>query len=98
MALGFYGDQSENSATKAVYHGELPPGSRCCDTVRIPRGLSLATAMTSAAFFPHLEQRIRSASSLSVIFHPTRRARASGSFWGDEPQSQITGTRNCPKQ
>jgi hypothetical protein len=39
-----------------------------------PRGLGLATATTSAAFFPHCEQRRRSASSLSVIDQPTRRA------------------------
>jgi hypothetical protein len=37
-----------------------------------------ATATTSAAFFPHLEQRIRGASSVSVTFQPTRRASA----WG----------------
>jgi len=43
-----------------------------------PLGLGLAIATTSAAFLPHLEQRIRSASSLSVIFQPTRRARACG--------------------
>jgi len=42
------------------------------------RGLGLAIAITSAAFFPHCEQRIRSASSLSVIFQPTRRASACG--------------------
>ena len=45
----------------------------------MPRGLGLATAPTSAAFFPHCEQRIRSASSVSVTFQPNRRARASGS-------------------
>jgi len=39
----------------------------------MPRGLGLATATTSAAFLPHCEQRMRSASSLSVIFQPTRR-------------------------
>jgi hypothetical protein len=33
----------------------------------MPRGLGLATATTSAAFFPHFEQRIRCASSLRVI-------------------------------
>jgi hypothetical protein len=38
------------------------------------RGLRLATATTSAAFLPHLEHRIRSASALSVIFYPTTRA------------------------
>jgi hypothetical protein len=43
-----------------------------------PRGLGQATAMTSAVFLPHLEQRIRRASSLSVIFQPTRRASACG--------------------
>jgi hypothetical protein len=35
--------------------------------VGTPRGLGLATATTSAPFFPHLEHRIRSASSLRVI-------------------------------
>jgi hypothetical protein len=44
--------------------------------LRADRYESLATATTSAAFLPHLEQRIRSASSLNVIFKPTRRARA----------------------
>ena len=43
-----------------------------------PRGLGFATATTSAAFFPHLEQRIRSASCFSVIFQPTRRATCPG--------------------
>jgi hypothetical protein len=33
---------------------------------RDARGLGLATATASAAFFPHLEQRIRSAISFSV--------------------------------
>jgi len=42
----------------------------------IPHGLGLATATTSAALFPHWEHRIRGASSLSVIFQPTRRASA----------------------
>jgi hypothetical protein len=40
-----------------------------------PRGLDFATATPSAAFFPHLEQRIRGASSVSVTFQPTRRER-----------------------
>ena len=69
-----------------------------CGFFGMPRGLGLATATTSAAFFPHLEQRIRSASSRSVIFQPTRRASASGSISRRAPQSQITLTRDCPKQ
>ena len=36
------------------------------------RGLGLATATTSAAFFPHLEHRIRGSSSPSVTFRPTK--------------------------
>ena len=39
-----------------------------------------ATATTSAAFFPHCEQRSRGARPLSVVDPPTRRARASGSM------------------
>jgi len=45
-----------------------------CGFFGTPRGLGRATATTSAAFLPHLEHRIRSASSLSVILYPTRRA------------------------
>jgi hypothetical protein len=44
------------------------------------RGLGLATATTSAAFLPHFEHRIRSASCLRVTDQPTRRASASGSI------------------
>jgi hypothetical protein len=33
--------------------------------------LGLATAITSGAFLPDLEQRIRGASSVSVTFQPT---------------------------
>jgi hypothetical protein len=36
-----------------------------------PRGLGLATATTSATFFPHREQRIRVASAASVTFLPS---------------------------
>jgi hypothetical protein len=39
--------------------------------------LGLATATTSAAFFPHCEQRNRGARSSSIIDQPIRRARAS---------------------
>jgi hypothetical protein len=39
---------------------------------RTPRGLGLATDTTSAAFFPHLEQRIRSVRSFSITFQLTR--------------------------
>jgi hypothetical protein len=42
-----------------------------------PRGLGLATATTSAAFFPHLEQRIRVARAASVTDLPPMRANAS---------------------
>jgi len=47
-------------------------GHNSCALTRVisgvtPRGLGLATAMTSAAFFPHLEQRIRSASSYTDL-------------------------------
>jgi hypothetical protein len=46
----------------------------------MPRGLGFATATTSAAFFPHCEQRSRGASVFSVVDQPTRRAGASGSM------------------
>jgi len=46
----------------------------------MPRGLGFATATTSAAFFPHREQRSRGARALSVIDQPTRRAKTSGSM------------------
>ena len=62
------------------------------------RGLGLATATTSAVFSPHCEQRIRCASSVSVTDQPTRRARASGSMCREAPHTQLTRTRNCPKQ
>ena len=62
------------------------------------RGLGLATATTSVAFFPHCEQRIRCASCLSVILQPTSRASASGSMCREAPHTQLTRTRNCPKQ
>lgn len=42
----------------------------------MPRGLGRATATTSAAFFPHSEQRIRCASASSIVDQPTRCARA----------------------
>jgi len=45
-----------------------------------PRGLGLATATTSAAFFPHFEQRSRGSRALSGIDQPTKRARAWGSM------------------
>ena len=46
----------------------------------MPRGLGLATATTSAAFFPHCEQRRRGATALSVVDQPARRAGASRSI------------------
>jgi hypothetical protein len=51
-----------------------------CGFFRTPLGLGLATAMTSAAFVPHCEQRIRGARSVSVTFQPTMRANVSGSI------------------
>jgi hypothetical protein len=45
--------------------------------VGIPRGLGLATATTSAAFFRHCEQRSRGARALSVVAQPTKRAQLS---------------------
>jgi hypothetical protein len=62
-----------------------------------PRGLGLATATTSAAFFPHLEQRIPGASSFGVTFQPTRHARACGAISRQAPQSQTTRTRKSRK-
>jgi hypothetical protein len=61
------------------------------------RGLGLATATTSAAFFPHLEQRIRDASSLSVTFQPIRRAGAWSGISRPAPHSHTTRTRKSPK-
>jgi hypothetical protein len=69
-----------------------------CGFFGTPRGLGLATATTSAAFFPHLEQRMRGASSVSVIFQPIRRARAWGGISRQAPHSHTTRTRKSPKQ
>ena len=44
----------------------------------MPRGLGFATATTSAAFFPHCEQRSRNASTLRVNDHPTKRSKFPG--------------------
>jgi hypothetical protein len=63
-----------------------------------PRDLGLATATASAAFFPHLEQRIRLASAASVADLPAIRASASGSMCRAAPQGQVTRTRESPKQ
>jgi hypothetical protein len=63
-----------------------------------PRGLGLATATTWAAFLPHFEHRIRSASSFSVIDQPTKRASASGVISRTTPQPQMTRTTKSPKQ
>ena len=41
-----------------------------CGFFGTARGLGFATAKTSAAFSPHLEQRIRCARSFSVTFQP----------------------------
>ena len=48
--------------------------------------LGLATATTSATFFPQFEQRIRAESAASVTDLPAIRASASGSMCGDAPQ------------
>jgi hypothetical protein len=69
-----------------------------CGFLGTPLGLGLATATTSAAFFPHLEQRIRDASSCNVTFQPTRRARACGVISRQAPHSHTTLTRKSPKQ
>ena len=62
-----------------------------------PRGLGLATATTSATFFPHCAQRIRLASAASATDLPAMRASASGSMCRDVPQGQVTRTRESPK-
>jgi hypothetical protein len=62
------------------------------------RGLGLATATTSATFFPQFEQRIRAASFASVTDLPAMRASASGSMRRDAPHGQETRTRKSPKQ
>jgi hypothetical protein len=62
------------------------------------RGLGLATATTSAIFFPHCEHRIRLASAANVTDLPASRASASGSMWRDVPHGQLTRTRKSPKQ
>jgi len=62
-----------------------------------PRGLGLATATTSATFFPHCEHRIRVASFANVTDLPAIRASASGSMWREVPQGQVTRTRKSPK-
>jgi hypothetical protein len=78
---------------------DLALSTRSVRTLRhTPRGLGLATATTSAAFFPHLEQRSRGARVSSDVDQPTRRARASGSISRTAPHSQTTRTGNCPKQ
>jgi hypothetical protein len=51
-----------------------------CGFFGIPRGLGLATATTSATFFPHCEHRIRLASVTKVTDLPAIRASASGSM------------------
>ena len=54
----------------------LGESRRFRDSSALPRGLGLAIATTSPAFFPHLEQCIRCANSFGVTFKPTRRAGA----------------------
>ena len=58
----------------------------------MPRGLGLATATTSAAFFPHLE-RIRGPSSFSVTFQPTMRASDCGGISRTAPHLTATTLR-----
>jgi hypothetical protein len=55
-------------------------------------GRGFATATTSAAFFPHCEQRNRGANSMSVVAQATRRARASADSAHAHPCS--TGGRS----
>jgi hypothetical protein len=62
-----------------------------------PRTLGLATATTSATFFPQFEQRIRAASFASVAHLPAILASASGSMWRDAPHGHETRTRKSPK-
>jgi hypothetical protein len=63
---------------------------RQCGIFGMPRGLGLATPPPLQRFSRHLEQRIRCASSFSVTFQPTRRARASGSISRTLPHAQRT--------
>jgi hypothetical protein len=69
-----------------------------------PRGPCLATAMTSAAFLPHCEQRIRWASSSTVVSQPSRAALRQGWYWSSlvnaaaflhkrQPESTVLATR-----
>jgi hypothetical protein len=57
----------------------------------LSRSLGLATATTSAAFLPHLEQRILAASFTSVTDLPAIRTSASGSMWRDVPDGHKIG-------
>ena len=70
-------------------HGRRQPRSR---------GLGLATATTSATFFPQFEHRIRTASFASVTDRPAICASASGSICREVPHGQVTRTRKSPKQ
>jgi hypothetical protein len=65
-----------------------------CGFFRTPRSLGLATATTSATFFPHCEHRIRCARAANVAERPAIRASASGSMWRDATRWQVTRTRN----
>ena len=51
----------------------------------MPRGLGLATATTSAAFFPHLEQRIRELTRSSKSSERVARLRSTPSGWDGRP-------------
>jgi hypothetical protein len=57
------------------------------------RAFGLATATTSATFFPQFEHRIRCARAASVADRPTIRASASGSMCREAPHEHVTRTR-----
>jgi len=59
--------------------------------------LGLATATSSATFFPHCEQRTLVASFASVTDLRTIRASASGSMCRDAPHEQVTRTMKSPR-
>jgi len=62
-----------------------------------PRGLGLATATTSAAFWPQREQRSPGVNSLRVVDQPTKRARASGSISRHAPQTHHHAHQELPE-
>jgi hypothetical protein len=58
----------------------------------MPRGLGFATATTSAAFFPHCEQRSRNASTSRVNHHPTKRSKFPARSCNADWSTRISGT------